>query len=250
MWAPKGKWGAIRHVWAPKGKWGAIKANVSAERQMWAPKRHMGCRKGMCGYHKGMWALKGKWGAIRHVWVPKGKWGFIKANVTFCHKFEKHGANEHRRVIYMLWQSQAMLFVIMLCQHKATQLYGHPRYAAMAIFQHVYTQLAPMLYGYGNLPAQKYATCSPAMRLQQFAGTLNTQLAPVLCSTAICRRVKYATCFRAIRYGNFPAQKLQLAGSPATRLAGAMLRYCALWLAQGWILCQWLARGLSIAPNG
>jgi hypothetical protein len=36
----------------------------------------------------------------------------------------------------------------------------------------------------------------------------------------------------------------------ATQLAGAMLRYRAQWLARGWVSRQWLARGLSIAPNG
>ncbi len=34
MWAPKGKWGAIKAYGAPKSKWGAIKAYG-------APKRHM-----------------------------------------------------------------------------------------------------------------------------------------------------------------------------------------------------------------
>ncbi len=42
-------------MWAPKGKWGAIKA-------YWAPKRHMGCHKD-------------KWGAIKAYGAPKGMWG-------------------------------------------------------------------------------------------------------------------------------------------------------------------------------
>ncbi len=63
-----------------------------------------------------------------------------------------------------------MLFVIMLHQHKNKQLNGRPGYAATAICQHVNTQLAPVLCGYGNLPVQKYVTCSPAMWLRQYAG--------------------------------------------------------------------------------
>jgi hypothetical protein len=64
-----------------------------------------------------------------------------------------------------------MLFVIMLHWHENTQLNDHLHYAATAICQRVNMQLAPMLCGYGNLPAQKYVTCSPPMRLQQFAIT-------------------------------------------------------------------------------
>ncbi len=106
-------------------------------------------------------------------------WGWGDCDILS--KFQKHGANEHHRVIYMLWQSQAMLFVIMLCQRKTAQLNGHQRYGATAICRHVCMQLAPVLYGYGNLPVQKYATCSPAMRLRQNAGYGNTL------ATAKCR---------------------------------------------------------------
>jgi hypothetical protein len=43
-----------------------------------------------------------------------------------------------------------MLFVIMLCQRKTTQLNSHPCYAAMAICRRLYMQLAPPQCGYGN----------------------------------------------------------------------------------------------------
>jgi hypothetical protein len=56
---------------------------------------------------------------------------------------------------------------------QAAAAYMHnllPCYTAAAICRCVDMQLAPVLYDYGNFPAQKYATCSPAMRLQQYTG--------------------------------------------------------------------------------
>jgi hypothetical protein len=81
-------------------------------------------------------------------------WGLGNCDI-FVTKFEKHGANEHHRVIYKLWQSQAVLFVIMLWRSKTTQIIGHPRYAATAMSRLIYMWLVPMLYGHSNLPVQK-----------------------------------------------------------------------------------------------
>jgi hypothetical protein len=56
-------------------------------------------------------------------------------------------------------------------------------------------------------------------------------------------------------YGNFQAQKLQLAGLPATQLVGAMLAGTTLGIAPmagtrlGYCT-KWLAQGLDVAPNG
>ncbi len=76
----------------------------------------------------------------------------------------------------------------MLRQRKNMWLNGHPRFAATATCRHINMQFAPMLSGYANFLAWKYATCSPAMQLWQYAGYRN------MLTTAICIMPATAKC--------------------------------------------------------
>jgi hypothetical protein len=63
------------------------------------------------------------------------------------------------------------------------------------------TKWSPALCGYGNLPAHKYATCSHAMRLRQYASAKIRDLLPRNAAMAICQLRQYAS------YSKMPAQK-------------------------------------------
>ncbi len=123
----------------------------------------------------------------------------------------------------MLWQSQAMLFVIMICRRKTTQVNGHQRYGATAIFRHIkYTTCSRAIW-LRRFAGAKIVTCSPAMRLRQYASHGN------MLAMAICRLWQYS----GAKICNLLVCRLhQLAGASFDLVPNgcAMRKWSARWL--------------------